>query len=63
MYFVCIQLVADQDKKVRENFSNLISTFAYMNRSKNTGIFEEFQIGQSNYLTIGTELMQRKDFR
>lgn len=63
MYSLCQQLVAEQDKKVREHFSNLISTFAYINRSKNRSLFEEFQIGQSNYLTIGTELMQRKDFR
>lgn len=58
-----IQLVTEQDKKVRENFSNLISTFAYINRSKNKSLFEEFQIGQSNYLTIGSELLQQKDFR
>lgn len=63
MYSLWIQLVDEQDKKVRENFSNLISKFAYINRSKNQKLFEEFQIGQSNYLTIGVDLLHRKDFR
>lgn len=63
IFFLCIQLVAEQDKKVREHLSNLISTFAYVNRSKNSSLFQEFQIGQSNYLTIGTELLHQKDFR
>lgn len=54
------------DKKVRDIFSNLIKTFAYMNSekgAKNKGAFQEFKSEQSNFIRIGQEATVDKDFR
>lgn len=52
------------DKKVRNNFSNLIAKFAYFNRDpKSKDIFQQFKLEQSNFIRIGQESILDKDFR
>lgn len=56
----------DNDKKVRDIFSNLITQFAYLNSGqgvKNKGAFQEFKADQSNFIKIGQEAALGKDFR
>lgn len=54
----------ETDKKVRENFSNLIVKFASFGKDpKSKGIFQAFSSDQSNFIRIGKETIFDKDFR
>lgn len=64
--FYRLQLTNATDKKVRDIFSNLIAKFAYLNSNrgnKNQGNFQEYKDDDNNFMRIGPEVSNDKDFR
>lgn len=56
----------ENDKKVRDIFSNLIVQFAALNSGqgvKSRDAFQEFKSDESNFIRIGQEAVLGKDFR